>query len=234
MVGTFEIGSAFVLGLAASFAPCLFPVLPSFVAFLSKKDTKHFNGFYAGLLVTLGIATVFVTFGVLLSSFEGILGDFLGRNYLSFRFYQGFILLILGILLASNITFGSGKLGLLSNRVQNLLQKIENPWLLSYLIGVFFSVLAAPCAIVVFGSLIVIMSNNPGITAAILLNIAFSIGAGIPFFMMGILVPSLKETVLENTDKIVRYMPVITGLIITFVGIYLMYDAYDNGFEMFN
>ncbi|MHA2250360.1 MAG: cytochrome c biogenesis CcdA family protein [Candidatus Kariarchaeaceae archaeon] len=230
MVATFALLSAFVLGLAASFAPCLFPVLPSFVAFLGKTDTKRFNGFYAGLLVTLGIGTVFVTFGVLLSSFEGILGEFLGKNYLSFRFYQGLILLLLGIMLTTRISFGGNKLSSLSDHTQNFLHRVENPWLLSYLIGVFFSILAAPCAIVVFGSLIVLMANNPGIWAAILLNASFSLGAGIPFFMMGILIPSVKNAVLDNSEKIVKFIPVITGIIISLVGVFLMYDAYDKGF----
>ncbi|MFV2015735.1 MAG: cytochrome c biogenesis CcdA family protein [Candidatus Heimdallarchaeota archaeon] len=226
--------TVFTLGLAASFAPCLFPVLPSYVSFLTKTDTRKLKTLFTAGLTTLGIMTVFVTFGVFVSTFSNLLNFFGGKNYLVFRFWQGIILVFLGILLSKKITVGSAKLEATSSRVQDYLTRVENPYLLSYLIGIFFAVLAAPCAIVVFGSFFFILESNPGIANAVILSSLFSLAAGFPFLLMGVLIPSLKESVLENSEKIFNIMPVIAGVIIILNGIYLSYDAWTLGYSPFS
>lgn len=234
MISGFDMVTAFTLGLAASFAPCLFPVLPSYVAFLTKTDTKKFKTLFTAGLTTLGILTVFVTFGIFVSVFSNLL-DFLGgSNYLVFRFWEGIILIILGFLLANRFTVGLAKLEETSTKIQAYLVKFENPYLISYLIGIFFAVLAAPCAIIAFSTLFLLIETNPGIGNAIILSSVFSLAAGFPFLLMGILIPSLKETILENSENIFRIMPIIAGVIIIINGIYLAYDAWDHGYVPFS
>ena len=65
--------AVFSLGLTASFSPCLFPVLPAFVAFLSQSDRHWGKSVITGALVTLGIMTVFVALGLVFSSLIGFL-----------------------------------------------------------------------------------------------------------------------------------------------------------------
>lgn len=232
MLSGIDMGSVFALGLAASFAPCLFPVLPSYVAFLTKSDTKRMKTLLTAGLTTLGIMTVFIAFGVFVSTFSGILDFLSGRNYLVFRFWEGIILIFLGIFLSKKITIGSSKLENTSSRVQEYLVKFDNPYLMSYMIGIFFAILAAPCAIVAFGGFFVIVSSNPGIYNAFVLSTLFSLAAGFPFLLMGILIPSLKESVLENSEKIFKIMPIVAGVIIILNGIYLSYDAMVHGYPI--
>ncbi|MFX0092340.1 MAG: cytochrome c biogenesis CcdA family protein [Candidatus Hodarchaeota archaeon] len=248
MLNIFEVLTVFFLGLGASFAPCLFPVLPSFVAFIAQKSlddsisviepengaTKdgqshigRFNAFLASLLVTLGIMVVFIGLAFLFSGISG----FFSMYYLQFRFYQGVLLVIFGILLTLNVSFTSFKVNEISAKAMNYIQGLSNVWVMSFLIGVLFALLAAPCGIVVFGTLFVIIGAQASIIESLTLVILFSVGAGVPFFIIAGLIPFLKDALLEQKGKIFQYLPRIVGIIVIGTGMFLMLDAINLGFH---
>ena len=231
VVETIILFQSFLLGLSASFAPCLFPVLPTFMAYLIKDNEGDENtssalrGTLAALSVVLGIMTVFFILNLILSVLGNQLNLYLSSHYLQFRFIQGAILVILGILLAMKLDFNFGFLSKFTTKSNEIITSGSNPYIQSFLIGLFFAVLAAPCAFIVFFTYFSYIIANPGFLNAILLTLAFSFGAGIPFFILGGLVPELKSTVLDHKTLIFKYLPIITGLIIAIVGVYLMLDA---------
>ena len=234
-LGTY-IGALF-LGLAASLAPCLFPVLPSFIAFIVRLNTKeleententedapekssvekltgNLRGALAGVLVMLGIMTVFVVLGFILT---GILG-FFSDNYRRFALIQGIILVLAGIFLALNVKLSFGKIDVASDKITSNLRKIDNPWLLSYLIGLSFAVLAAPCAIVVFGTLFALIADS-SLSDASLIMIVFSLGAGSPFIIWGAFADFWGPHLQKHIGTIQKYVPIVTGIMIIIVGI---------------
>ncbi len=223
--------SSFLLGLTASFAPCLFPVLPSYLAYLTGNEMDWKKGIISSVLVTLGVLTIFMLFGLIISQISFALRDFLASNYVSFRFYEGLILLIFGILIGIRKSLKVGLLESLTDRSNKVLERVNNPWAMSYLIGLFFAFLAAPCAVIVFTTFFTFIIEYPMFTDVIVLNIAFAAGAGIPFVLLGAVVPSFKESVSLNQEAIYKYLPIATGLIISGIGIYLMVDAINLGYS---
>lgn len=223
--------SSFLLGLTASFAPCLFPVLPSYLAYLTGNDMDWKKGIGSSLLVTAGILTVFMVFGLILSQFSFEVRNFLALNYVHFRFYEGLILLLLDILISMRKSLNIGFLQALSNKSTTILEKINNPYAMSYSIGLFFSFLAAPCAVIVFTTFFTFIIEYPMITDVVLLNFLFALGAGIPFVLLGTIVPLFKESVTINQEMIYKYLPLFTGAIISGIGIYLMIDAINLGYS---
>lgn len=224
---------AFIFGLSASFYPCLFPVLPSYIAFVSSGSTETDvkNGLISSILVTLGIMTVFVGAGLLVNTILTSLLGFLGNNYKLFRFSQGLLLTIFGLLLIFGITFNINRLWEASAFSNTFITKFKNPWFVAYLIGFFFSLLAAPCALIIFLTLFTLIAGQgPAVTISMM--ILFSLGAGIPFVIIGVIVPSIKNTfeekfitsknVIEGANKLNRYLPYITGSILVLVGIALI------------
>ncbi|MHA2502532.1 MAG: cytochrome c biogenesis CcdA family protein, partial [Candidatus Kariarchaeaceae archaeon] len=210
MVDTVFIINSFLLGLSASFAPCLFPVLPTFMAYLfqNEEGSSSKRGLLAALAVVGGVMTVFLILNLIFSTLGNQLGLFLSDNYLQFRFIQGVILAILGLLLALNVTMEGGFLSRLTTKANEVITSSSNPYIQSYLIGIFFAVLAAPCAFIVFATYFSYIVINPGVLNAVILTIAFSLGAGVPFFILGGIIPELQTTVLNNKDKVFRYLPV--------------------------
>ncbi len=85
-----EILVAIYLGIATSFSPCLFTVLPSFLAFLTGGDTSRGKGILSAFSVILGILTVFLFLGLILDFFNEVISDFFNPNYVNFRFFEGF------------------------------------------------------------------------------------------------------------------------------------------------
>lgn len=224
---------AFVFGLSASFYPCLFPVLPSYIAFVSSDTTETDvkNGLISSILVTLGIMTVFVLSGLIVNTILTSLIVYLGNNYKLFRSLQGLLLIILGLLLILGISVNITRLWEASAFSNSFISKFKNPWLVAYLIGFFFSLLAAPCAIIIFLTIFTLIAGQ-GPIVTILMMILFSIGAGIPFVIIGVIVPILKQgfeekfitskNVVEGANKLNRYLPYFTGSILVLIGIALI------------
>ncbi|MFX0113573.1 MAG: cytochrome c biogenesis CcdA family protein [Candidatus Hodarchaeota archaeon] len=221
MVGIPTFLAVFSLGLSASFYPCLFPLLPSFVAYLAKAHENWWRGAFAGGLVTLGVMTVFVALGLIFSSII----DSISPYYNEFRYLQGILLIFLGILLIVNISVNIGKLHSASSVAYDFLNRFSNEWAKSYFIGFSFAILAAPCAIIVFLTLFTLTASESALTV-ILLMVAFSIGAGIPFLVMGVLVPQMKDSFSQyDVQKVRQVMPRLAGFLVVLVGIFLVLES---------
>lgn len=213
--------AVFSLGLTASFSPCIFPILPSFIAFLTQSENQWWKSAIAGILVTAGIITVFIIIGLVFSQLIG----FLSIYYIFFRQVQGIFLIILGVFLIKSVNFNFSFLNWLSNRAHHvMLQQDLNHWMSAYLLGLFFAILAAPCAAVAFITLFTILIAESAISS-IFLMLLFSIGAGIPFVMMGILIPAFKGSFSNDFKQFQLYIPKIAGVSVVLVGIFLILEA---------
>lgn len=222
MVETVFLINSLILGLAATFSPCLLPLIPSFIAFVTDKNKNLVVSTISALLVMLGIMTVFVTLGIVISSSN--IRFFLASNYLLFRTLQGALLIVLGILMLIAYTPNSGILYKMNSFADSVIQRIDNPYLFAYVIGLFFTLLAAPCAILIFGTVITYTATEP-ISGAILIMVLFSVGAGIPFLIIAILVPSARDSILDRYTSIHKYLSVTAGLIILILGSLLVLDG---------
>ncbi len=233
MVSSLPLIEFFLLGLTGSFAPCLFPVLPAFLAYLTESSTNPMKGFLSAILTILGVFTVFISLSLLLNFFTKDLNPFLASNYLRFRFYEGVLLILFGILIAFSNNLKIGFFDTLASKSNNFLQKIENPWLLSFLIGFFFAFLAAPCAFIVFGTFFVQVTFLGSFSDVIFANILFALGVGVPFLLLGFIAPLFKESIKVDSKKLSIYVPIVTGLIILGTGVFLIYDALQYGYSVF-
>ncbi len=240
MIEVIDFVTVVVLGLTVSFAPCMFPILPSFVAFIARSGNSDSNGtvyteqniqipkqLIASLLVTLGIMTVFIIMGILINT---VLFDFFNNNYREFRFYQGVLLVVLGLFLSLQISVGTLQFSNLSGKISTKLQNLNNPWLTSYFIGLFFALLGAPCGIVAFGTVFLIVSTKTTLEIIILM-VVFSIGAGIPFFVISGILPSFQTT-LKKDAWTIRNLSRIAGIIVIITGSYLIIDAFHLSFTI--
>lgn len=213
--------AVFSLGLTASFSPCIFPILPSFIAFLTQSENNWWKSAIAGVLVTMGILTVFAILGLAFSQLIG----FLSIYYNFFRQIQGFFLIILGVFLIRNISFNFSFLNQLNNHAHQVMNPHNlNHWLSAYMLGLFFAFLAAPCAAVAFITLFTILITESPLSSIVLMLI-FSLGAGIPFVLMGILIPVFKGSFRKDYQQIQLYIPKIAGIVVVFVGILLILEA---------
>lgn len=161
-------------------------------------------------------------------AFQAIV-DFFSFNYLIFRFLQGVLLVSLGVLLVLNVSMSYWRINKAVGPSMKVIERISSIWIQSYLIGIFFAVLAAPCGLVVFGTFFTLIGLESSLIGIVLLVAVFSLGVGTPFFLIAGVIPSIKSIILESKSSLFQHLPRIAGILIIFTGIFLIFDSYSLG-----
>ncbi len=218
----------FFLGVTASFSPCLFPILPSFLAFIVKAGENPLRGLIAASLVTLGAMTIFVLLGFVTSNVL----LFFSKNFTYFKLLQGVLLLVIGILILLRIDFQASMMSAINTKIQTLLSSDRNPWIVSYLLGLVFTLIAAPCAVIYFIAVFTLAASET-VFFSMAMMLVFSTGLGVPFFLLGFVFPlfSSPQHLSHDIQRLVQNIfPRIAGGIIVLVGLFLIIDSGLFGF----
>ncbi len=211
----------FLLGILSSFSPCLFPLLPTFMAAQVRKEKPPSLLESIGTTITLmaGLMTVLL----LLAFFStATLRIFFINNFVLFQRIQAILLIILGILLVSNISFGVAI---------ELPQKLEefiysddpkNAYAFAFALGISYTIIAAPCALGYFLALwTTILQMNP---IEQLINIlVFAAGAGLPFLIVSSIAPSEK---MQGFRQKYKTFKLIVGAVLIASGAYLVASSF--------
>ncbi len=208
---------AFVAGLVSFLSPCILPLIPAFLAYLSgtsfdeikqNKQKARLNIFANTIFFVLGFALVFSLIGVLLNSvLVSIAYDlriWLGR--IGGAIIIGFGLYLLGIL----------KLPFLDVEHKIKVQKLKYSYPTSFIFGVAFAAGWTPCIGVILGSILTLAITSPG--AAFGLLLAYSIGLGIPFILTG-LFTAQASSLIQKIGPNLRYFNKIMGVVLIILGI---------------
>lgn len=205
---------AFTAGLISFLAPCVLPLIPGYLAFLSGTSLSDASShrlqiFITSLFFVLGFATVFATIGVLLNTLlEAVAFDaqiWLAR-------IGGALVIFFGLYLTGLI-----KLGFLQReyRVQvNPLLHSRN--LSSFLFGAAFAAGWTPCVGAVLGSILGLATTQPG--SAFFLLLSYSIGFGIPFLIVGLFAASISSF-LTKLAEVAKYINIAFGGLLVVFGI---------------
>jgi len=91
----------------------------------------------------------------------------------------------------------------------------------SFLFGMAFAAGWTPCVGPILGTIITLAATSPSIAFNLLL--AYSIGMGIPFVMMGALI-SKSSRVIAKIGKNLRYFTLIFGIVIIVLGTLVFFN----------
>ena len=210
----------FILGVLSSLSPCLFPLFPSYIALSLKNEPSKKSGIASSLSLIVGIVTVLLAFTLIMNY---TIISFLISNYLYFAIGQGILLIIAGILLLKtpaiiyNIKIPS--------RIENWLfsDKEKNFMTMSYVLGVLYTIIAAPCALGYFLGVISTLVNRQILEQFFLIT-SYSIGAGLPFLLYAIFSPILSSNSIDGFHKFSTSASKIIGGIILILGSWMIYN----------
>ncbi|NDB32129.1 MAG: cytochrome C biogenesis protein [Nitrososphaeria archaeon] len=219
------IAIAAVAGLGSFLAPCILPVIPAFLAYISGttiNDLQKNNGTVNVLSSRLNILmnTVFFVLGfsVVFSVFGVILNSVLSNN-------------VTGLTTSLNqiggiIIIGFGSFMILSSKINrlNLEKKIlpkggKSSYPLSFVFGLAFATGWTPCIGPILGSILTLAATTPGHAFTLLL--AYSFGLGIPFILMGVFFSRMTR-VIRAISKHLRYYSWIMGSFIILLGVLVL------------
>jgi cytochrome c-type biogenesis protein len=86
--------------------------------------------------------------------------------------------------------------------------------------GVFFSAGWAPCVGPVLGAVLTLALSSGRIAEGVVLLSAYSVGLAVPFLLAALGVGRVAE-LMRRYGKVVRYLSIVTGVILIIVGILL-------------
>ncbi|GBF24443.1 hypothetical protein MnTg01_00782 [archaeon MnTg01] len=230
---------AALAGLGSFVAPCILPIIPAFLAYISGTTLSDLNQKSGTKLVTinrtnvilntvffvLGFSIVFSTLGVIINSTLGGLSSDLisGLNQIG-----GIIIIGFGIFLLLTTKFRS------LNIEKKFFPKREKAsYPLSFLFGLAFAAGWTPCVGPILGTILTLAAATPAVSFYLLL--AYSLGLGIPFILMGVFF-SRATRVIQAMSKHLKYYSVIIGALIIILGVLVFTNqlAYIANFPLLN
>lgn len=217
-----SLGIAVVAGLGSFLAPCILPMIPAFLAYISgttltelQRNNGTVNLVASRLNILLntvffvaGFTVVFSVLGVVLNS---VLSDTAGKVFSDFNHVGGAIIIAFGafMLLSSKITKLNFEKKIMPNRA-------NASYPLSFVFGLAFATGWTPCIGPILGSILTLAATSPG--HAFILLLGYSLGLGVPFILMGVFFSRFTRFI-RSMSRHLRYYSVIMGSLIVILGV---------------
>ena len=212
----FELFIAFSAGLISFLSPCVLPLIPGYISYVSGSsfneliEKKNIN-LIPIILFTVGFSIVFIIFGAA-STF---LGQLLLQNSFELRIAAGVIIIIfsLHIIGLINLKFLNYEKRIQTSNNKNIFSPI--------IIGAAFGFGWTPCIGPILGSILALAATEESINKGILLLLFYSLGLALPFILSGYLIQRFL-IFSKNFKKNINLVSKIGGLILLATGILIL------------
>jgi len=212
----FELIVAFGAGLISFLSPCVLPLIPGYISYISGSslsdliEKKEIN-LIPIILFTLGFSIVFIIFGAA-STF---LGQVLLQNSYELRLVAGLTIVLLSLHI----------IGIINLKFLNYEKRIETKTNTRFyspiLIGMAFAFGWTPCIGPILGSILVLAATEESINKGIFLLIFYSLGLALPFILSGYLIQKFL-IFSKNFKKNINLVSKIGGFILLITGILIL------------
>ena len=230
---------AALAGLGSFVAPCILPMIPAFLAYISgttlselnQKDgtntvsVNRTNIILNSVFFVLGFSVVFSTIGVIinstLSSASWEIVDELNQ-------IGGVIIIGFGIFLLLSM-----KINKLNLERKFFPKRSRASYPMSFVFGLAFAAGWTPCVGPILGSILTLAAATPSLAFNLLL--VYSLGLGIPFILIGGFY-SRANKIIRSMSKHLKYYNIILGGFIIVLGVLVFTNqlAYIANFPLLN
>ncbi len=207
MIGTESIGLAvaFFAGILSFLSPCVLPLVPSYVSFitgmsLEEMGEKRFATLIHAVLFVSGFTLIFMALGAGAAG----LGGFLRGQQVWIERFGGLLVIVFGLYMLGVI-----KIGAFNQERRMHIQNKPVGYLGSVLVGVAFGAGWTPCIGPILGAILTYTTANEAtLGEGMLLLFSYSLGLAVPFLIAAIAV----DRFLEWFKQFRRYIPIVTKL----------------------
>ena len=207
---------AFGAGLISFLSPCVLPLIPGYISYISGSsineliEKKNIN-LIPIILFTVGFSIVFIIFGAA-STF---LGKIFLQNSIELRIAAGLVIIL----------FSLHIIGMVNLKFLNFEKRIEtktnNNFYSPILIGMAFAFGWTPCIGPILGSILVLAATEENLTKGILLLFFYSSGLAIPFILSGYLIQKFL-IFSKNFKKNINLVTKGGGIVLLITGILIL------------
>ncbi len=216
-------------GLISFLSPCVLPLIPGYIAYISGSsfnellENRNIN-LLPIILFTFGFSVVFIIFGATAT----FLGKLFLNNSLELRIIAGAIIIIFSLHILGII-----KLNFL-NYEKRIYTSNNKDVAGSILVGMAFGFGWTPCIGPILGSILALASTEESINRGILLLFFYSLGLAIPFVLSGYLIQKFL-VFSKNFKKNINLVSKAGGIILLTTGILIITNKLQLlGYYIFN
>ena len=209
---------AFLAGLISFLSPCVLPLIPGYISYISGTSFDKLVEKKRDLIViktiffTLGFSFVFIALG----STASFIGIFFLTNSDIFRIIAGVIIIFFSLQLIGIIN-----LKFMNKDVRIFTDQYSHNLAFPVLVGAAFGFGWTPCIGPILGSILTLAAIEANISKSIFLLSSYSLGLAIPFIISGVLI----DKFLYFSKNFRKYLSKITkagGIILLLTGIAIL------------
>ncbi len=195
---------AFVAGVLSFLSPCVLPLVPSYVSFitglsLDQLEQRRWTAVTHAALFILGFTLIFVALGATATG----LGRLLNYNQVWLERIGGGLIVLFGVYLLGGFHW------MLFERERRVhIQDKPLGYLGSVLVGLAFGAGWTPCIGPILGSILLYTSTQASLRQGIVLLLSYSLGLAVPFLLAAVAV----ERFVEWFRRYRRFIPLTTRL----------------------
>jgi len=221
---TVEIPTAVIAGLLSFLSPCVLPLIPGYLSFISgvsldelssrEKARSHtWKVFINTLFFVIGFSLVFIFFGAIapqigaVIKYKGIFSKVAGAIVFLFGLHVAGVFKVKWLNYEKRFHAGERKSGLLG----------------SVVIGMAFAFGWTPCIGPILAAILTLASQQNSITQGVTLLAFYSAGLGIPFILTALLFNYLIGA-FGFVKRHFRAIEITSGILLMIVGVLIFFD----------
>lgn len=217
---------AFSAGLLSFISPCVLPLVPSYVSYITglslddlctSQDKKRVREIAVknSLMFIMGFSTIFMILGASTT----YIGQFFLEKQTIIRQIGGVLIVFFGLYI-----MGLFKVLFMSRDTRFHFKNRPAGYLGSYFIGVAFGAGWTPCVGPILGSILIYASTSGSVLTGVQLLGAYSLGLGLPLLMSSIGVQSFL-LYFKKTVKYMDWISRVSGAFLVVVGIMIFTNS---------
>ena len=222
---------AFIAGLLSFLSPCVLPLIPSYITYISgisfndlqAEHPSHIVRFKLILHSTAFVSGFTVIF-VLMGASATLLGSFLSSHAELIRQLSGILVVLFGLHITGLIPIKY----LLGEKRLTIHNKPAG-YIGSFLVGIAFAAGWTPCIGPILATILMVAATEEKVYEGVYLLLMYSLGLGVPFLLASLAMHQFLS-VFSRFRKHIRLFEIITGLFLIIIGI-LIYSNWLTRFS---
>jgi cytochrome c-type biogenesis protein len=212
---------AFTAGLLSFLSPCVLPLIPSYVTFitgLSLEDVQKSRrtALVHSLLFVLGFTLIFMALGASATA----LGQLLGYQKIWISRIGGILVIIFGL-----YTLGVFNIALFSQERRVHIADKPVGYLGTLLVGIAFGAGWTPCIGPILGAILTYAASSADMSRGLWLLLTYSLGLAVPFLLAAVAVERFLGVFARMKRQMV-WVSRVSGVLLIAVGILLVTDYF--------
>lgn len=212
---------AFSAGLLSFLSPCVLPLVPSYVTFITGMSLEDLgkqrrNAFVHALLFVAGFTLIFLALGAGATLFGQLMLRY--RDWISR--IGGVLVILFGLYM-----LGVFNLGLLARDTRLHLADKPLGYLGTLVVGIAFGAGWSPCIGPILGAILTMAANEADLRRGLVLLLTYSLGLAVPFLLAAVMVERFLEFFARHKHRMV-WVNRVAGALLVLVGVLMVTNRF--------